>query len=150
MMTRYMRSTGTRAAWPGLVFMVAAGVLVATARDASAQQTIGGYPVHHVDFVSAGGDSNTPDLDLRARRSPFNLRAQNDVAFTGMRMAGTFNYFVSNAGPGDYNYDPGFFGYLLHRGAWRHNFLEITLIADRKSVVEGTRAAPGDALLASS
>ena len=128
-MTRYMRSTGTRAAWPGLVFMVAAGVLVATARDASAQQTIGGYPVHHVDFVSAGGDSNTPDLDLRARRSPFNLRAQNDVAFTGMRMAGTFNYFVSNAGPGDYNYDPGFFGYLLHRGAWRHNFFEITLIA---------------------
>ncbi|HEX7089598.1 MAG TPA: hypothetical protein VF192_05650, partial [Longimicrobiales bacterium] len=129
MMTRYMRSTGTRAAWPGLVFVVAAGVLVATARDAAAQQTLGGYPVQRAEFVSAGGDPNTPDLDLRARRSPFNLGAQNDVAFTGMRMSGTFNYFMSNGGPGDYNYDPGFLGYLLMRGRWIHNFFEITFMA---------------------
>ena len=129
MMTRYMRSTGTRAAWRGLVFVVAAGVLVATARDAAAQQTLRGYPVQRADFVSAGGDPNTPDLDLRTRRSPFNVRAMNDVAFTGMRMAGTFNYFMSNAGPGDYNYDPGFLGYLLTRGEWVHNFFEITFMA---------------------
>ncbi len=128
-MNRYIRSTGTRAAVRGLVFVVTAGVLAAAARDVAAQETYRGYPVQRVDFVSAGGDPNTPDLDLRARRSPFRLRAMNDVAFSGMRMAGTFNYFMSNAGPGDYNYDPGYLGYLLHRGGWRHNFFEITFMA---------------------
>src|SRR5690606_19551962 len=91
MMNRYIRSTGTRAAVRGLVFVVTAGVLAAAARDVAAQETYRGYPVQRVDFVSAGGDPNTPDLDLRARRSPFRLRAMNDVAFSGMRMAGTFN-----------------------------------------------------------
>lgn len=104
-----------------------------TSGPAVALQVPAGPPVERPSHLLADPFSRYESLDLaeaHARAvSRFNLYAAVDVAYTGMRMAGTLNYFMSNAGPGDYNYNPGALGYLLHRGAWRHNFFEVTLMA---------------------
>jgi hypothetical protein len=117
--TRWLRSTAVL------------GLLAAVAAPVSAQRA-DKAPFEPATVVKSV-DPALPDLDIarvrQEQRSAFNLRSASDVAFSGLRLVGTYNWFVANASPLDYNYSPGYGGYLLHRGAWRHNFFEFTLMA---------------------